>query len=137
MVTIGGLDRRIRGRFEEQTDVVLILHRSQLLAGEVVEGPGCDRDEERRHDDSPTHRERAVEQPRVGTRASSNRRFTKAVNRPSFPRGWTNRELMTGESVIATMPDKTTATANVMANSRNNDPVSPPWNPMGHTRWRA
>ena len=38
---------------------------------------------------------------------------------------------MTGESVIATMPDKTTATANVLANSRNNDPVRPPWNPMG------
>ncbi len=50
---------------------------------------------------------------------------------PSLPCGCTKRELMTGESVTATMPDTTTAAARVMANSRNSEPVKPPWKPMG------
>ena len=38
---------------------------------------------------------------------------------------------MTGESVKATMPEMVTAPASVSANSRNSDPVSPPWKAMG------
>jgi hypothetical protein len=38
---------------------------------------------------------------------------------------------MTGESVSATKPETTTAAASVIANSRNNEPVRPPWNAMG------
>ena len=38
---------------------------------------------------------------------------------------------MTGESVSATRPDTTTAAASVIANSRNSEPVSPPWKAMG------
>ena len=35
-------------------------------------------------------------------------------------------QFITGESVTATTPDNTTATASVMANSRNSEPVKPP-----------
>ena len=40
-------------------------------------------------------------------------------------------ELITGERVTATTPETTTAAARVMANSRNSEPVSPPWNAIG------
>src|ERR1051326_8710174 len=53
------------------------------------------------------------------------------VSRPSFPFGCTIRELITGERVMATMPESTTAAARVMANSRKSEPVSPPWNASG------
>lgn len=59
-------------------------------------------------------------------RVASKTRFTSLVNRPSLPSGWTKYELITGESVIATTPDRTTAAASVIANSKNNDPVNPP-----------
>jgi hypothetical protein len=36
-----------------------------------------------------------------------------------------------GDSVNATTPDTTTAPASVNANSRNSDPVKPPWMPIG------
>ena len=62
---------------------------------------------------------------------ASNPWFTSLVSRPSFPSSCTNRELITGDSVTATMPDTMTAAASVMANSRNSEPVSPPWKPMG------
>ena len=38
---------------------------------------------------------------------------------------------MTGDSVSATKPETTTAAASVIANSRNSEPVSPPWNAIG------
>ena len=38
---------------------------------------------------------------------------------------------MTGDSVTATIPESTTATASVIANSRNSEPVKPPWKPIG------
>ena len=59
-------------------------------------------------------------------RTSSKPRCTSAVSRPCSPCGCTKRELITGESVTATMPDTTTAAASVNANSRNSDPVKPP-----------
>ena len=48
-----------------------------------------------------------------------------------MPCSCTNFELITGDSVTATMPDTTTAAARVIANSRNSEPVSPPWKPIG------
>ena len=38
---------------------------------------------------------------------------------------------ITGDSVSATMPEMVTAPASVRANSRNSEPVSPPWKAMG------
>ena len=64
-------------------------------------------------------------------RTASKPRLTSAVSRPSLPCSCTKRELMTGDSVTATMPDRTTAAARVIANSRNSEPVSPPWKAIG------
>ena len=83
-------------------------------------------------DDRPAHLQRAVEQPRVARGAPRRSRGSRsAVSRPSLPCACTKRELITGESVTATMPDTTTAAASVIANSRNSEPVSPPWKPIG------
>ena len=64
-------------------------------------------------------------------RTRSNPRLTSAVSRPSLPCRCTNRELMTGERVTATTPESTTVVARVIANSRNSEPVKPPWKPIG------
>ena len=119
--------------FVEQADVALILDRRQLLPREHVQRPRRDHDEQLR----PTTIaqricQRAVEQPRVGTahrfEAAVDERASAGLPRPAR---CTNRELMTGDSVTATMPETTTAAASVIANSRNSEPVRPPWKPIG------
>ncbi|MNM93426.1 hypothetical protein D3C81_1058000 [compost metagenome] len=50
---------------------------------------------------------------------------------PSCWPGFNSSELITGDSVSATMPETITAPAKVKANSRNSVPVSPPIKPMG------
>ena len=45
--------------------------------------------------------------------------------------GFKSPALIAGEIVNATMPEINTAPASVNANSRNSDPVSPPWKPIG------
>ena len=64
-------------------------------------------------------------------RTASKPRCTSFESRPSRPFSFTKRELITGDRVTATTPETTTAAASVIANSRNREPVSPPWNPIG------
>ncbi len=55
--------------------------------------------------------------------------------RPVSPRSSRSRRSraadITGESVRATMPEMVTAPARVRANSRNSEPVRPPWKAIG------
>lgn len=64
-------------------------------------------------------------------RIQSKPALMERVNQPSDGSFRSSSDDIMGDRVSATMPEMNTAPARVKANSRNNAPVSPPWNPMG------
>ena len=60
-------------------------------------------------------------------RTLSKRRLTQPAKPRSVSPARSSFEPIIGDSVSATTPDTSTAPASVKANSRNSEPVSPPW----------
>ena len=102
------------------------------LPRERVERPGREHDQ---HSEAATIAQRIPSAPSssraYGCRTRSKPRLTSRVSRPSLPvlvheaRAHHRRQRHRHD------PDTTTAAASVIANSRNSEPVSPPWKPIG------